>query len=440
MKGTFRSLAIFNYRLWFFGALVSNVGTWMQRTAQDWIVLTQLTDHDAAAVGVTMALQFGPQLLLSPLTGLVCDVFDRRRILIVTQSTMAALGLGLGILTVAGLVELWMVLVFALALGIASAFDAPARQTFVGSLVPPKLLSNAVGLNATSFNSARLIGPAVAGVLILVIGAGWVFLINTLTFAATILAIAGMRRDELEVQARAPRVPGRMMAGFAYLRGRSDLMLLFSMVALIGTFGMNFPIFLSTMAVEFAAGAGGFGALTSVMAIGSLFGALLSARRERPRIAVIALACAAFAITIGLAAWAPNVWIFGAILTVTGIASISMLNSANAYVQTTTPPTVRGRVMSLYMAIFVGGTLVGAPLVGWVANVAGPRWAMEVGAASGLVAAVIAVIYFVRTRHLHLRWEGTWHWPIRVSYDDPDRERELATAEIAVVETEELKS
>lgn len=440
MRSTFRSLAIFNYRLWFFGALVSNVGTWMQRTAQDWIVLTQLTNHDAAAVGITMALQFGPQLLLSPLTGLVCDVFDRRRILIVTQSTMAVLGLGLGILTMAGVLELWMVMAFALTLGVASAFDAPARQTLVGALVPPELLSNAVGLNATSFNTARLIGPAVSGVLVVIVGAGWVFLINTVTFAATIVAIALMHRDELEVHARAPREPGRMAAGFAYIRGRRDILLVFGMVLLIGTFGMNFPIFLSTMAVEFDAGAGGFGALTSAMAVGSLLGAILSARRERPRVAVIAVACAIFAVTIGVAAWAPNVWIFGAILTVTGIASISMLNSANAYVQTTTPPMVRGRVMSLYMAIFVGGTLIGAPVVGWVANVAGPRWAMEVGSASALVAAIIAVVYFIRIRHIRLRWEPTRRWPIRVDHRDFAHARELATAEIAVVETEELKS
>ncbi|MBN9605113.1 MAG: MFS transporter [Actinomycetales bacterium] len=436
MRAIFRSLAIVNYRLWFLGATVSNIGTWMQRTAQDWIVLTRLTDNDAAAVGVTMALQFGPALVLTPLTGLVSDVFDRRRILLVTQSALAALGLGLGILTVTGVVELWMVMAFALALGIVSAFDAPARQTFVGSLVPPALLSNAVGLNATSFNTARLIGPAVAGLLTELVGAGWVFLLNTLTFAATIGVLLAMHRDELVVQERAPRQPGRMVAGFAYVRRRPDILLVFGMVALLGTLGMNFPIFVSTMAVQFGTGAGGFGLLTSVMAVGSLVGALLSARRERPRLTVIAIAAAVFGVALGVAAWAPNVWIFGALLAIVGVASISMLNSSNAYVQTSTPPSVRGRVMSLYMAIFVGGTLVGAPLVGWVANTAGPRWSIVLGAASALAAAMLALVYWLRIRAVRLHWDRARRWPLRVSYGDPRRARELATAEIAVIETE----
>lgn len=432
----FRSLGLLNFRLWFFGAMVSNIGTWMQRTAQDWIVLTQLTDNDATAVGVTMALQFGPQLVLSPLTGLVSDMFDRRRILLVTQFVMAALAVGLGVLTVTGVVELWMVMGFALLLGIATAFDAPARQTFVGTLVPPPLLSNAVGLNATSFNTARLIGPAVAGLLTELVGAGWVFLLNTLTFAATIGVLLAMQRGQLAVQERAVRQKGRMAAGFAYVRHRSDITLVFAMVALLGAFGMNYPIFLSTMSVEFGTGAGGFGVLTSVMATGSLVGALLSARRERPRLVVIATASSIFGLSLGLAAWSPNAWVFGALLAVTGVASISMLNSANAYVQTATPPSVRGRVMSLYMAIVFGGTLVGAPIVGWVADTFGPRWAIELGAASAIVAAVIAAVYYVRTRSIRLRWDRARRWPIRLDSSDPARARELATAQIAVIESE----
>ena len=212
MSSAFRSLGVFNYRVWFLGATVSNVGTWMQRTAQDWIVLTMLTKNDAAAVGVTMALQFGPQLLLTPITGLAADRLDRRKLLMMTQAAMGVLGLALGILTVTGTVQLWMVYLFAFLLGCVTSFDAPARQIFVSSLVPPALLSNAVGLNATSFNTARLIGPAVAGLLTAAVGAGWVFLINALTFAATLAALFLFRSSELVPHTRAPRARGTASA------------------------------------------------------------------------------------------------------------------------------------------------------------------------------------------------------------------------------------
>ena len=186
----FRSLSVRNYRLWFLGAFVSNIGTWMQRTAQSWLVFDELTDHDATAMGVVMALQFVPQLVLAPYAGVLADRYDRRRILVVTQGAMALLAAGLGVLLLLGLAELPTVYVFALALGIVATFDAPVRQTFVSEMVPETHLSNAVALNSTSFNSARLIGPAVAGVLVAAVGTGWVFMINTLTFGAMIWAIS----------------------------------------------------------------------------------------------------------------------------------------------------------------------------------------------------------------------------------------------------------
>ncbi|HTL39847.1 MAG TPA: MFS transporter [Pseudolysinimonas sp.] len=434
MSAMFKSFAIANYRLWFAVATVSNVGTWMQRTAQDWIVLTELTDNDAAAVGVTMALQFGPALVLTPLTGLVSDLFDRRKVLMITQAVMGVLALGLGVLTVTGAVELWMVYGFALGLGIASAFDGPVRQTFVSTLVPTDYLSNAVGLNATSFNTARLIGPAVAGVLTALIGAGWVFLLNAVTFAATIGGLMALHRDRLNPQVIPARSRGQMSEGLRYVRGRPDLMLVFGMVALFGTFGMNFAIYNSTMSVLFGSGAGEFGVLSSVMAIGSVIGALLAARRDRPRLRTITIAAASFGLAVGAAAISPNLWVYGVFIAVSGLFAITTMNSANAYVQTTTTPTVRGRVMSLYMAIFMGGSVVGAPLIGWIANAVGPRWAMAAGGAAGLVAAAVAGVYFVRTRHIRLRWEPSRRWPLRLGTGP--RARELATTEIAVIETE----
>jgi len=397
----FRSLAGINYRLWFAGALVSNIGTWMQRTAQDWIVLTELTDHDAAAVGVVMALQLGPQLLLVPWSGLIADRFDKRRVLIATQSAMAALGLGLGILVITGAATLWWVYAFALALGISSAIDAPARQAFVSELVSEKNLPNAVALNSASFNGARLIGPAVAGILTVVVGAGWVFVLNGLTFAATLLSLTLLRRDQLRPAPRAPRGPGQLLEGLRYVRGRHDIIVIMVVVFIVGTFGLNFPIFVATMStVVFEHGAGEFGLLSSILAIGSVAGALLAARREKPRLGVIFVASAAFGLSCILAALAPGYATFAIALVFVGFTSITLLTTANATVQVTTAPAMRGRVMGLYIAIFMGGTPLGAPLVGLVANEFGPRWALGVGAASGLVAALIGLVFLARAGRL----------------------------------------
>jgi len=435
----FRSLSVRNYRLWFGGALVSNTGAWMQRIAQDWLVLTQLTDEDATAVGFTMALNFAPQLLLVPLTGLVADRFNRRTILFITQITMAALGLGLGILTLTGVVELWMVFVFAGALGIVSAFDAPVRQAFVSELVPADKLSNAVSLNATAFNVARLIGPAVAGLLVAAVGSGWVFMINAASFVGVLVALALLRRSEFEVFTRPKRGNG-LRDGLRYVRGRPDILLVMVMVFLMGTFGFNFSVFLATMArVEFDRDADVFGVLSSVLAIGSVAGALLAARRERPRLRTIAIAGLGFGIGLGAGALAPNIWVFGRTLIFTGFCSLTMMATANAYVQTTVRPSMRGRVMALYLAIFLGGTPVGAPIVGYVADTLGPRWALGVGALAGFVTVLIAVVFFVRTREVSVRWVRR-RWPLTLQYGRTATDRELATTEIAIVEAETQRS
>lgn len=407
MTGAFRSLRIYNYRIWASGAIVSNVGTWMQRTAQDWLVLTELTHNNATAVGIVMALQFGPMLLFLPLTGFTADRFDRRKLLMVTQGSMGTLALCLGLLTVTGLVRLWEVYVFAFLLGTAAAFDGPARQTFVSELVGEDDLSNAVGLNSTSFNAARLIGPAVAGLLIAAIGTGWVFLANALSFGAVLCSLNLLRVGELHRSARALRARGGFIEGLSYLRRRPDLRSVLLMLFLIGTFGANFPIFISTMSVRvFHAGARQYGLLSSMMAIGSVTGALLSARRERPRMTYLVAGAAVFGGGLGLAAVMPSYALFGLALVTVGLSAQTFTTTANSTIQLATDPAMRGRVMAMFFAIALGGTPIGAPIVGWVADRFGPRWALAVGAASGILAAIVAIDHLRRHRGLRVRIEA----------------------------------
>lgn len=427
MSAMFRSLRVVNYRLWFAGALVSNTGAWMQRTAQDWIVLTELTNGDAAALGITLALQFGPILLLMPISGLIADRFDRRRVLIWTQAAQCVLALGLGVLVASGTAQLWQVYVFALLLGCATAIDAPARQAFVSELVSDDDLPNAVALNSTSFQSARLIGPAIAGVLIAVIGAGPVFLLNGLSFAGVIGSLLLIRRAQLRPVVRLPRARGQIRAGLRYVRSRPDIVVVLTGVFLVGTFGFNAPVFISTMAtVEFHRGATEFGLLSSVLAVGAVVGSLLAARRDRARFGIVVVASAALGVAWLLGALAPTYLVFALTLALVGVFSLTMMTTANAYVQTTTDPQLRGRVMALYMAIFTGGTPIGAPIVGMVANAFGPRWGLVIGGASGLVAAAVAALWLLRGR----RRVAAPALP-----ETPTEQRELATQEIAIVQS-----
>jgi MFS family permease len=390
LPNVLRSLRSYNYRVWAGGALVSNIGTWMQRTAQDWLVLTELTHNRASAVGLVMALQFGPQLLLLPLTGLAADLFNQRKLLMITQAAMGALALALGLLTVTHLVQLWHVYVFAFLFGCASAFDAPARQTFVGELVGDEDLVNAVALNSTSFNAARMVGPAIAGLTIASIGTGWAFIVNGISFVAVLISLSALRVSKLHSKPRARRTRGSLTEGFHYAWQRPDLRITLIMLFLIGTFGLNFPIFISTMAVRvFHTNAGGYGLLSSVMAVGTMSGALLGAGRETPRFKYLLVGAAFFGLGCALAAIAPSYWLFAGALVIIGVAALTFMNTSNSLMQLSTEPAMRGRVMAIRLAIALGGTPVGAPIVGWVADHYGPRWSLGLAAGAGIAAALI---------------------------------------------------
>lgn len=397
--GSFRALKVYNYRLWTAGALVSNIGTWMQRIAQDWLVLTELTHHDASAVGVVMALQFAPQLLLLPWSGLAADRFNQRKLLMLTQAAMGVLSLALGILTVAGSIRLWQVYLFSFLFGSAAALDAPVRQTFVGELVGDEHLPNAVALNSTSFNAARMVGPAVAGILIARVGTGWAFLLDGISFGAVLISISMLRLSELHPNPRAKRGTGGFMEGLRYVWSRPDLRAILVMLALIGTFGLNFPIFTSTMAVKvFHTDARGFGLLSSIMALGTVSGALIAAGRQKPTFTTLLLGSGVFGIGCVLAALAPGYWSFAAALVVIGVAALTLINATNSMMQLDTEPAMRGRVMALRVAVALGGTPVGAPIIGWIANRFGPRWALGLGALSGFAAAAVALYVLLLRR------------------------------------------
>jgi len=400
VNAMFRSFASFNYRVWFLGALVSNIGSWMQSTAQSWVVLTYLTDNDAGAMGLTMALQFAPPLLLVGVTGWVVDRFDRRLLLIVTQLLLGVLSVATAVLLLSGLMTLGMMYAFAFAMGIVAAFDNPARQTFVTDIVRHELASNAVALNSASFNSARMLGPAVAGVLIVAIGSGWVFLLNAATYLAMITALLLMRTHELQPRAE-QKNRSRLSDGFRYVRTRPDLIVIFVMIFLMGALAMNFPIYASTMALEFGREADGFGLLSSIIAIGSLAGALMAARRDRARMRVVIAATGGFAAIAFLSSLMPTYSLYAIVIVGIGFATVTMLTTANGYVQTTTPPAVRGRVMAIYMAILMGGTPVGAPIVGWIAAEWGPRAAINTGALGGLISCLIGLTWLIASGRMH---------------------------------------
>ena len=401
MSPTFRALHNPNYRRYAIGSLVSNTGTWMQRVAQDWLVL-RLTDGSGTALGVTTGLQFLPVLLLSPYAGVIADRFPKRRLLQLTQLTMALASLALGLLAVAGAARVWEVFLIAFLFGIGSAFDAPARQSFVSEMVGPDDLTNAVGLNSATFNAARILGPGLAGLMIGALGGGasatgWVILINAASYGAVIWQLRHMDAALLRTPKPVARTPGMLLEGVRYIRSQPKMMAILVMVFFAGTFGMNFQITSALMATHvFGKGAGEFGILGSAMAVGSLVGALLAARRVRIRLRLVAGAGIGFGAAEIAAGLMPTYVAFALLCPVIGVFTLTMLNSANATMQLESVPALRGRVMALYMTIVMGGTPIGSPFIGWLGEQFGPRWTLLGGGLLTILGVVLAVALFVR--------------------------------------------
>jgi MFS family permease len=398
--GMFRSLRVRNYRLYASGQLVSLTGTWMQRVAQDWLVL-ELT-NSGTALGIVTALQFGPSLLLGLWGGVIADRGDKRKILLLTQACLAVVALSLGLLDLAGVVAYWHVLVLAMVLGVISAVDTPVRQSFVIEMVGKRDLPNAVALNSTTFNAARIMGPAIAGVMISATGTGLAFVANAASSIAVLVALMMMRTSELFPSPPLRRARGQLREGFRYVRGRSDLMLTMVLVFIIGTFGLNFQITTALMAKQvFHRGASGYGFLSTALAVGATAGAVIAARRTtRPTQLFLVAGAFVFSVFEIASGIMPGYLGTALMLVMTGLLMITFTTAANSSVQLGVEPTMRGRVMALYLICFLGGTPFGAPLVGWLAGWAGPRWGLLGGGIICLLATLVLAGLISRRRGL----------------------------------------
>ncbi|GAC1610832.1 MAG: MFS transporter [Mycobacteriales bacterium] len=390
---TFRSLRVRNYRLFAAGQIVSLSGTWAQRVAQDWLVL-ELSHNSGVALGVTTGLQFLPVLLFGLYGGVLADRYDKRALLIGAQVAMGLLALALGLLDVTGTVRLWHIYALAFLLGLASVVDTPVRQSFVVEMVGPADLSNAVSLNSATFNASRIVGPALAGLAISRVGTGPVFLVNAVSYLAVIGGLLAIRRSELFNARRVARARGQLREGLAYVRKTPQLLVPILLVAVIGTFGLNFQITLALVAKStFHRGAGSYGALSAMLAAGSLLGALGSARRSTlPRSRVLYGSALAFGLCEVLVGLAPSYLIMAVLLLPTGAAVLTFTTTANATVQLGADAHMRGRVMALYVLVFLGGTPFGAPVIGALAATLGPRSSLLIGGGVSALAAVAAVV------------------------------------------------
>jgi MFS family permease len=383
--------------------VVSNTGSWMQRVAQDWLVL-ELTHGSGTALGITTGLQFLPLLLFSLWGGVIADRYPKRYILMLTQALMGGLALILGVLALTGTVQIWHVYALAFALGLVTVVDNPTRQAFAVEMVGRKAMPNAIALNSAVFNLARIAGPAIAGLVIAAVGTPAAFLVNAASYGAVLIGLKLMRPDELQPAERAPRAKGQLREAMSYVRARPSLWLPMVLIFFVSTFGMNFQVTNALMSREvFHTGAGSFGFASAVFAAGALGGALLAARRGKPSVRLLFATSLAFSIFDVATGLMPTFWLFLLLLVPTGLSLLTLTTAANSATQLGTSPEMRGRVMGLYLLVFLGGTPLGSPLAGWIAEEFGPRVSVISGGlisvlATAIVAVVLARLHGTRAR------------------------------------------
>src|SRR4051812_49131942 len=393
---TFRSLHNRNFRVFFLGQLVSMCGSWMQIVAQGWLVL-RLSDNSGAALGLVTALQFLPVLLIGAWSGVVVDRFDKRKLLMVTQSFAAVLAGILAVLTLTGVVQLWTVYLLAFLTGFVTAFDNPARQTFVSDLVGPDDLSNAIGLNSAMFNLARIAGPALAGVLISLVDVGPCFALNAVSFVAVIISLLMMHSDHLVAHVPVVRAKRQVREGLSYVWHTPELRSTLLVMAVVGTLAFNFQVVVPLLAkLSFHGNAGTYGLLSSVMGAGSLVGALVTASRHKPTPKVLLVSCVSFGVFMLGASMAPSLGLALPLFALTGGMSMMFMATANSTLQLTATPSMRGRVMALYTLVFLGSTPIGGPLIGLISQHFGPRVGFGIGGAAAVVAGMVASASLLR--------------------------------------------
>jgi MFS family permease len=400
-RETFISLRVPNYRRFAASNLVANTAVWMQRIAMDWLVL-QLSGS-VAAVGVTVFMQFTPMLVFGLYGGVIADRYSKQKLLIITQSMAAALAAILAVLTLTGVTEVWHVYVISFALGMVTVVDNPSRQVFVNELVGPKYLRNAISLNSSIFQLGGLIGPAVGGILITAVGGGWSFAINAAACLAVVASLCSLRRSELHASPAVPRGKGQLAEGMRYVREKPVIFWTVVMVAIIAVFAFNMPVFLAAYANNvYDVGARGYGLFNSLVAAGALVGALASTRRTSIRLSMVVGTAAALGIVQAVAGFAPSEFAFGALLIGIGVANLLFITGANSLVQMSSNVQIRGRVISLYILVLLGGQALGGPLMGWIVEAWGPHVAMMISGLVPAVAAVVIAILIARSASLRL--------------------------------------
>jgi MFS family permease len=389
-RRTFSSLRVPNYRRYYSGQAVSLVGTWMQSIALTWLVY--VLTHSSLDLGLTVGAQTLPVLLLGPYGGVIADRVDKRRFMVVLQAAMGVQALILGVLTVTGVITYSEIVVLSVILGVNNTFENPIRQTFIQEMVGHDELRNAVSLNSTLFNAARVVGPAIAGILIATVGVGVCFLINAASFVAVVTSLVTLDKTKLEPSVPVVRAKGQLREGFRYVASEPRLLTLLIMMGIIGMLAYEFQVLLPVVAKQtFHGGPETYGFLTASMGVGAVFGGLITAARGRTGLRPVSIAAAVFGATILIAAVAPILAVEIGALAVVGWASVSLSATGNTTLQLDSDPSMRGRVMSLWAVAFLGSTPIGGPLMGWVAAMGGGRIGLGVGGVSCLVASAIGL-------------------------------------------------